>query len=139
MSTSRARPSSFDRTRCSLSLAFGVLLVAVGPALAQSNAPTPGRPLESLVDLPTVPIEQMADVIVIARPHADMPPHVAAPAERVIQGVIERVDKGKPPQTTIHTAKTIIAPLRAGIPVKLYLKAFPDRNAHYIIGVFPPS
>lgn len=118
----------------------GFALVSGGPARAQTiPLPLPGRPLESLMDLPTVPIEQRADVIVVLRPHVDFPLHFATAAERIISGDIDRVEKGVVPQTIVHTARTIVAPLRAGVPVKLFLKAFPNRNAYYIIGVFPES
>ena len=117
-------------------LLMGLVVMNVGHALAQA---TPSRPLESLIDLPTVPLEQGADVILVLRPQVDFALHLAAPTERIIQGHIDRVEKGVVPQMIVHTARTIIAPLRAGVPVKLFLKAFPNRNAHYLIGVFPAS
>lgn len=119
---------------------IGLAVVSGRPAQAQTGpTPVPGQPLESIMDLPTIPIEQGADVIVVIRPDADYPLHRAASTERVIRGDIRRLEKGPVPLTIVHTPRTIIAPLRAGVTVKLFLKAFANRNAYYIIGVFPES
>lgn len=138
------RRRRFGRATPALCLNFtvviGLLVASTSPALAQTGQlAVPGRPLESLIDLPTMPIEQVADVIVVLRPHADFPLHFATATERIIGGGIDRIDKGVVPQMIVHRPHTIVAPLRAGVPVKLFLKAYPDRNAHYIIGVFPAS
>jgi len=121
-------------------IVLGLAVVSGSPVTAQTERqPVPGAPLESIIDLPTIPIEQGADVIVVIRPDADYPLHRAAPTERVIRGDIRRLVKGPMPLTIVHTPRTIIAPLRAGVPVKLFLKAFANRNAYYIVGVFPES
>ncbi len=91
------------------------------------------------VSWPGVPLEEVADVIVIMVPAHDHALHVPMPEERPIEGKIIRVDKGNLPATPniVHTPHTITAPLNQGIPKKLYLKKFPDRDAYYLIGVDP--
>jgi len=65
--------------------------------------------------------------------------HAVVPGEQVIPGSILRVEKGVVPQMIVNTPNTIVGPLHAGVPVKLFLKSFKDRNVHYIIAVYPES
>ena len=85
------------------------------------------------------PPEKVADVIVVFRPQVNLGLHAVVPGEQVIHGSIVRLEKGLAPQTIVNTPNTIVGPLQAGVPVKLYLKSFKDRNVHYIIGVYPES
>jgi hypothetical protein len=110
-------------------IAFMLMLLAASPAAGQGQHP--------VADYASVPIESLADVILVIEPHATLALDLPTPAERIVQGSIVRVEKGVVPHTIVHTSRTIVAPLRAGVPAKLFLKAFKDRNAHYIIGVFP--
>ena len=85
---------------------------------------------------PAIPLEQVADVIVVIKPRDRQSLHLPATVDRIIQGNIVRVEKGVPPIVIVHTRNTFGgAPLEAGVPVRLYLKAFKDGHAHYIIGV----
>ncbi len=92
---------------------------------------------------PTVPPEELADVIVILVPAHDHALHVPAPVERPIKGQILRLEKGQfekgplPEPEIIHKPNTIGGPLKDGVPTKLCLKKFPDRNAYYPICVEP--
>lgn len=79
------------------------------------------------------PLEEVADAIVVLKPSVDYPMFTGA--ERVIEGEIERVEKGVPPQTIVTTAQSLWAGLRAGVPARLFLKKFQTRDAHYVIGV----
>lgn len=89
-------------------------------------------------DFPAVPPEQLADVIIVLRPHATFPLHVMMPTDRVVYGDVIRIEKGVLPHSIVHTRNTFITPLEAGVPRKLFLKAFSDgRSGHYIIGNFP--
>lgn len=81
--------------------------------------------------------ETIADVILVLEPHDAFPLNVMTSAEQVVSGSVLRVERGAAPQRIVNTPNTIVDPLRPGVPVRLYLKAFKDRNAHYIIGVFP--
>ena len=99
--------------------------------------PASGQRLDAIAEYATVPIEQRADVILLVEPHSMHAFDVPARAERVVHGSVLRVDKGVVPQMIVHTPATIVAPLRAGVPAKLFLKKFKDRDAYYIIGVFP--
>ena len=81
--------------------------------------------------------ETMADVILVLEPHDTFPLNVMTSAEQVIRGSILRVERGAMPLQIVNTPNTIVDRLHPGVPVRLYLKAFKDRNAHYIIGVFP--
>lgn len=113
-------------------------IVAVA-TLALSTGPVGGQEHRSAVDYPAVPPEQLADVILVLKPHVTIPLHLLSPTERVVQGDIVRVEKGVLPHTIIHTRNTIGSPLPAGVPMKLFLKAFRDGRGHYIIGVYPES
>lgn len=84
---------------------------------------------------PAIPLEQVADVIVVIKPRERQSLHLPATVDRIIQGDIVRTEKGGPPLVIVHTRNTFTAPLEAGVPVRLYLKAFKDGRAHYIIGV----
>jgi hypothetical protein len=79
------------------------------------------------------PLEEIADVILVFRPSVDYP--MFAGTEAVLQGDIQRIEKGAVPQTIVITAHTLWAGLRAGVPARLYLDKFSTRDAHYIIGV----
>lgn len=86
-----------------------------------------------------IPLEEVADTMVLLIPHNEMALHVPMPTERAIQGKIVKVEKGQllPQAQIIHTANTFTTPLKQGIPYRLFLKKFPDRDAYYIIGVLP--
>jgi hypothetical protein len=77
-------------------------------------------------------LTDVADVIVVLKPAVDYPPVTGA--EVVIQGDIQRVEKGVAPATIVSTQATLWAGLRAGVPARLFLKKFASRDAHYIIG-----
>jgi hypothetical protein len=89
--------------------------------------------------MPVVPLEKMADVIIVIRPQEKYSLHRAATVDRMVQGQIMRVEKGVVPQMIVHTRNTLTSPLEAGVPVMLFLKEFKDGRAHYIIGVGPES
>jgi len=63
--------------------------------------------------------------------------NVPTAGEQIIRGSVLRVERGALPQLIVNTPNTIVGPLRVGVPVRLYLKSFSNRNAHYIIGVAP--
>ena len=116
--------------KASLAPCLFIIMTIIGSALTAGST-------SAQVDYPAVPVEQRADVILVLKPHTTFDLHVSSPAERIVEGDIVRLEKGVVPQTIVHTPNTMVAPLRAGVPVKLFLKAFRGRNAHYIIGVFP--
>ncbi|HMH49313.1 MAG TPA: hypothetical protein VK548_03705 [Candidatus Acidoferrum sp.] len=84
---------------------------------------------------PAIPLEQVADVIVIIKPRERQSLNLPATVDRMIVGDIVRIEKGVSPIVIVHTRNTFTAPIEAGVPVRLYLKAFKDGHAHYIIGV----
>jgi len=86
-------------------------------------------------DHTTIPLEKVADVIVVIKPHERHSLHMPATVDRMIVGDIIGIEKGITPIMIIHTRNTFTAPLEADVPVRLYLKAFKDGHAHYIIGV----
>ena len=96
----------------------------------------PGHATGSLVLIGVHP-ETVADVIVVLEPQQAFPLNVPTPGEQVIRGSVLRVERGVVPQLIVNTPNTIVAPLHVGVPVRLYLKSFSNRNAHYIIGVVP--
>lgn len=71
------------------------------------------------------------------KPYVTFPLHLPTPSDRIVHGDIVRIEKGVLPKIIVHTRNTFITPLQAGVPRKLFLKAFPDGSGHYIIGNFP--
>lgn len=100
-------------------------------------APIAGAAPPCIIDVGLVdfapPREETADVILVFSPSVDYPPF--AGTETVLQGDIQRIEKGAVPQTIVITAHTLWAGLQAGVPARLYLAKFSTRDAHYIIGV----
>lgn len=115
----------------------GRLAAMVIIGLLTAAGPTAGQGLTRLGHPPTVPIEQVADVILVLKPHEKHSLHRPATIDRVIEGEIVRVEKGVRPKMIVHTRNTLGSPLESGVPVKLFLKAFKEGDAHYIIGVVP--
>lgn len=97
--------------------------------LLTAAGPTAGQELTRLGHPPAVPTEKVADVILVLKPHAKHSLHMPATVDRLVEGDIVRVEKGVVP--------TLGSPLEVDVPVKLFLMAFKDGHAHYIIGVFP--
>jgi hypothetical protein len=85
------------------------------------------------------PPELIADAIVIFVPNTHMSLHRPEAVERVIDGRVTKIEKGKQPNMIVHNANTMISPLEANVPVRLFLKRFPDRDAYYPIAIFPLS
>lgn len=77
----------------------------------------------------------LADTIVILRPQADVPLDEMVPVPRDVHGTIERVEKGQRPQRIINTPRTLVSPLKPGVPVRLFLIYSKDFDAHYVIAV----
>lgn len=118
-------------------------LLAV-PWLANAQGPPATLPAhEGVIEYATPP-EDIADAIVTFVPDVDMPLHVPETVERPVRGRVVASERGVlrgvvPPGAILHRPNTMGAPLQAGVPVKLFLKRFPDRDAYYPIAVFPPS
>jgi hypothetical protein len=125
----RQRARKISRVGCLTTMVIIGLLTAAGP--------TAGQELTRLGLPPAVPIEKAADVILVLKPHAKQSLHMPATIDRIVDGEIVRVEKGVRPTMIVHTRNTLGSPLEAGVPVKLFLMAFKDGHAHYIIGVFP--
>jgi hypothetical protein len=114
-----------------------MMMVTVTQVSGQSMNPPPGPVVPPPVDRMAVPLEQAADAIVVLVPDETFHLNVPLPNERVIRGSVLRQDKGPMPTMIVHTANTFTNPLHAGVPVKLFLSKFKDRDAYYIIGVHP--
>ncbi|EDN68839.1 hypothetical protein BGP_0351 [Beggiatoa sp. PS] len=93
-------------------------------------------PYEEVIDYAISP-ELIADSIVIFLPEMDMPLHILETKERIIEGKVTEVEKGVEPNLIIQNANTMIMPLKEGVPVKLFLKRHPDKEAYYPIAIFP--
>lgn len=114
------------------SVTFTCLMVAASVAVAAD-----ADEAKDIAHYPAVPPEQLAEVIIVIRPHTTFALNRPESTDRIIQGDIIRIEKGVLPKAIVHNRNSIGAPLRAGVPVKLYLKAFKDGHAHYIINAFP--
>jgi hypothetical protein len=111
------------------------MLVLIG--LAMSAGPAAGQGLTPLGRAPAVPLEEAADVILVLKPHERHSLHLPATIDRIVEGEIVHLEKGVLPKMIVHTRNTFTSGLEAGVPVKLFLMAFKDGHAHYIIGVLP--
>jgi hypothetical protein len=109
-----------------LLIAYGVPALVVGVAFTAEHAAGFST---------TTPLEQVADVIVVITPRQRHSLNRAAIVDRIVDGDIVQTEKGVRPTVIMHTRNSITAPLEAGVPVRLYLKAFKDGHAYYIIGV----
>lgn len=95
--------------------------------------------MEHLIDH-AIPPEKVADAIVDFLPDSDMRLDVVSAKDRLIPGRVIKHEKGPSSLPNIvHTANTLIRPLEAGKPVKLFLKQYPDRKEYYMIAVLPIS
>ena len=74
------------------------------------------------------------DVILIFRPHDD---HLFSVVEEVVRGDILRIEKGVAPRLIVNPAGTLGPAWQAGVPIRLSLLKFADRDAHYPIFVEP--
>lgn len=85
--------------------------------------------------------ELIADAIVIFRPNANMALNRPERMNRPLRGSITKVERGVVTMEQIeHKAGSIIAPLRANVPVKLFLKRYPGQEAkYYLIAILPTS
>lgn len=89
-----------------------------------------------VVETVASPFEK-ADVIIDFTPSRDHDLDRVEPTERFIDGQTTKVEKGLAPVNIVHIANAFTQPLKKGAPVRLFLKRFPDREAYYIIAVFP--
>lgn len=83
--------------------------------------------------------EFLADAIVIHVSDQDLSLHRPERTERVIRGKTLKVEKGPLPKVIVHAGNAIVRPLQAGVPMRVFLKRFPDRDAYYVIAVLPLS
>lgn len=81
--------------------------------------------------------EEIADSIITFVPSRSMDLHKPKLTERIIKGKIDKVEKGKKPNLIILTPNTFTTPLTEGVPKKIFLKRYPDRDAYYPIAIFP--
>lgn len=116
---------------------IGLLFVLVtSSAIAASGHATTETGIVEYAEAP----DQKADAIVVYTPTAHHALDKMESFERVLKGRVETQEKGNaPPNLIVHKANTMIMPLEAGMPVRLYLKRFPDRDAYYPIAIFPVS
>lgn len=123
----------------SIFLAMGLVSVLGASHSLAGGLFVDGSVADGLVDYATPP-DQVADAIVIYTPKADMPLSKMESFERVFIGQVDKQEKGSVvPSVIVHKANSMIMPLQTGVPVRLYLKRFSDRDAYYPIAIFPVS
>lgn len=103
---------------------------------ALSNSSITAEELNHVIEYATPP-EQVADSIVILVPDVTMPLDSPKSFERTISGQVRTIEKGAHPSVIVHPANSLILPTRAGVPMRVYLKRFIDRDAYYPIAIFP--
>lgn len=81
--------------------------------------------------------ERIADSIIEFIPDSDMSLHIPDKTERIITGRVTKLEKGLKPIAIVQPANTLIMPLKAGAPVKLFLARFPKRDVYYPVAIFP--
>src|SRR6266481_80362 len=69
-------------------------------------------------------------LITVIKPHEKHSLHIPATVDRVIEGDIVRIEKGVQPKMIVHTRNTFTLPLKADVPVKLFLSPFKDGHGH---------
>jgi hypothetical protein len=74
------------------------------------------------------------DVILLFRPQDD---HVFSGAEEVVRGDILRVEKGVAPRIIVSPAGTLGPWWQAGVPIRLWLMKFANRDAYYPVFTEP--
>lgn len=92
--------------------------------------------IDGVIEYATPP-ELIADTIVTLIPNTNMALHKPETRDRIIPGLLKNIEKGTHPGTIIHRAHSMIMPLKANVPVKVFLKRFPDRDAYYPIAISP--
>jgi hypothetical protein len=124
-------------TRSVLPVAFIGIVLMVNQTSGQSiHPPIMESPADlGHIDRPAVPMEQAADVVVELIPDETMDLLGPTPYERVVRGSIARLEKGRVPPMIVHTRDTFVTGLQAGVPARVFLVKFKDRDAYYIIGV----
>lgn len=85
--------------------------------------------------------EALADAVVVFRPNANVALHHPSPINRPLLGEITKIERGiEAVEQIIHTANSIVRPLQAGVPVRLFLKRYPGPAAtYYLIAILPVS
>jgi hypothetical protein len=115
------------------------MMMSIATANAQqadlSASPVSTKDLSQVIEYATPP-EQVADSVVILVPDTEMSLNSPKGYERTIAGNIREVVKGVHPKVIIHPANSMILPIKAGVPMKVYLKRFADRDAYYPIAIF---
>lgn len=119
-----------------LSIVIAGLYLPSLPGFAEDISDT--ELVESVTEYAQSP-ELHADLVVVFVPDHNIHLNVRSSSERRIEGKIHRHEKGyKSPQSIIQKAHSIIAPLHGGVPVKLYLREYPNRpGIYYPIAIFP--
>jgi hypothetical protein len=74
------------------------------------------------------------DIILLFRPQDD---HVLSVVEEVVRGDILRVEKGAAPRLIVTPAGTLGPWWQAGVPIRLWLMKFADRDAYYPVFTEP--
>jgi hypothetical protein len=74
------------------------------------------------------------DVVLIFRPHDD---HFFSAVEEVVRGEILSIEKGVAPGLIVTTAGSLGPAWQAGVPIRLSLLRFADRDAYYPISAGP--
>ena len=79
----------------------------------------------------------LADAEAILMPNADFDLGRGSRQEILITGeIISKDERFSPENSIILPPKSFIRPLQKGVPVRMYLKKYQDRNAYYPIGIF---
>jgi hypothetical protein len=113
-------------------IAVLVLSATSCAALAQPSEPMADVMTRMHASSTTTSPEERAESIVIFIPAEDVPAILPGGSpDRFIKGRITSVEKGVRPGAIVKHANTLSSPLRAGVPMKMYLIREATRDAYY--------
>jgi hypothetical protein len=90
---------------------------------------------DAVVEVPVAP-ETVADSVIEFTPSRDAALNIPLAQEQNLEGRMV-LQAGTAPTSIIVPAHTMILPLQQGVPVRMFLMRFEDRDAYYPIAIFP--
>lgn len=112
---------------------FYLALVMLVAPLAHSQDRDALR--DAVVEVAVAP-ETVADSVIEFTPSRDAALDIPLAQDQNLEGRMV-LRAGTTPTSIVVPAYTMILPLRQGVPVRMFLMRFEDRDAYYPIAIFP--